>query len=68
MRTILLVITALILVGCGTVSTRSLDYCDTEQKTFIGIPYKSDTECISVSNSAAGTAIAIPPEVIHHED
>ena len=49
-----------LLAGCGSIHTRTLEYCDVDSDTFIGIPYSSETDCISVSNSGSGDAIDIP--------
>ena len=55
-----LLVIAVVLSGCGTVHERTLQYCDTDTNTIIGIPYYRDANCVGVSNSESGTGIQPP--------
>jgi hypothetical protein len=67
MKHAILVIAAMTLVGCGTISSQTVEYCDTDTRTFIGIPFSSTSDCMGVSNSANGTGITVPPAACHTE-
>jgi hypothetical protein len=49
---------AAILSGCSTVQTQTVQYCDTTANKFIGIPYSSSSDCVSVG--VAGTDSPVP--------
>ena len=51
--------TALILSACGTIQEQKLEYCDTETKTFIGIPYNRTSDCKGVNSTDSGSGVSL---------
>ena len=60
MRNLIALAVLVAVTGCTTVHERTLQYCDKEGRQFIGIPFYSTADCISVSNSEAGREINVP--------
>ena len=60
MKKVLVFAAALLVTACTTTQERTLEYCDTETQSFIGIPFRRDANCLGLSNSEAGSAISIP--------
>ena len=60
MRAVLAAVVLLALAGCTTVQEKTIQYCDTESRQFIGLTIATQSNCIGVSNSESGREITIP--------
>ena len=60
MRAALAAIVLLALAGCTTVQEKTIEYCDTESRQFIGITITTQSDCIGLSNSESGREIKVP--------
>lgn len=49
-----------LVTGCSTVSTRTLEYCETENQRFLFIPFNINQECIGVSVDGAQGSVELP--------
>ena len=60
MRAVLAAVVLLALAGCTTVQEKTIEYCDTESRQFVGITLSTQSNCVGISNSEAGREINIP--------
>ena len=60
MRAVVAAVVLLALAGCTTVKEKTLQYCDTESRRFIGLTIATQANCVGVSNSESGRVITIP--------
>lgn len=49
-----------LLTGCSTVETKTAEYCETQEQTFVGIPYDRKSDCVGLSVEGAEGGIGLP--------
>jgi hypothetical protein len=44
-----IIVMAMFIVGCSTVDTKTIDYCEVHTDKFLFIPYNGTSQCVSAS-------------------